>query len=104
MCFRRWAADNLMTHITLKFTGEFWGRVGLGHADFDFEGGAVREFLPAVTNAYNVADLLLNSDQVSIRPTSRLVVNGRFHYLVGGLDAPICAGDVVTLMSASRPP
>ena len=92
-----------MTHITLKFTGEFWGRVGFGHADFEFEGGAVREFLPAVTNAYNVADLLLNSDQVSIRPTSRLVVNGRFHYLVGGLDAPICDGDVVTLMRPWAP-
>ena len=91
-----------MTHITLKFTGEFWGRVGFGHADFEFEGSTVREFLPAVTQAYNVADLLL-ADETTLRPTSRLAVNGRFHYLVGGLDAPIRDGDVVTLMRPWAP-
>jgi len=92
-----------MTHITLKFTGEFWGRVGYGHTEFEFEGDAVYEFLSAVTQAYNVADLLLNSDGLTIRPTSRLVVNGRFHYLVGGLEAPIRDGDVVTLMRPWAP-
>ncbi len=91
-----------MTHITLKFTGEFWGRVGFGHAGFEFEGGTVREFLPAVTQAYNVADLLL-ADETTIRPASRLAVNGRFHYLVGGLDAPIRDGDVVALIRPWAP-
>ena len=91
-----------MTHITLKFIGEFWGRVGCGHADFDFEGSTARAFLSAVTRAYNVADLLL-ADETTIRPASRLVVNGRFHYLVGGLDAPIRDGDVVTLMRPYAP-
>ena len=92
-----------MTHITLKFIGEFWGRVGFGHTDFEFEGSTVREFLPAVTHAYHVADLLLDRDGVSIRPASRLVINGRFSYLVGGLDAPIREGDVVTLMRPGAP-
>ena len=92
-----------MTHITLKFTGEFWERVGFGHADFEFEGSTVREFLPALTQAYNVSDLLLTPDGVSIRPTSRLVVNGRFHYLVGGLDAPIHDGDMVALIRPWAP-
>lgn len=87
-----------MTRIVLKFTGEMWGRVGFGHVDFEFEGSTVREFLPALTRAYPVADLLLNPDAVSIKPYSRLVVNGRFFELVGGLDAPIRDGDVVTLM------
>jgi len=59
-----------MTHITLKFIGEFWGRVGFGHADFNFEGGTVREFLPAVTQAYHVADLPLNPDGIgNMEPT-----------------------------------
>ena len=91
-----------MTQVTLKFIGEFWGRVGFGHADFEFEGSTVREFLPAVTKAYNVADLLL-ADETTLRPTSRLVVNGRFHYLVGGLDAPIGDGDVVALIRPWAP-
>ncbi len=92
-----------MTHITLKFIGEFWGRVGFGHADFEFDGNTVREFLPAVTQAYNVGDLLLNQDGVSTKPYSRLVVNGRFFELVGGLDAAIRNGDVVTLMRPYAP-
>jgi molybdopterin converting factor small subunit len=92
-----------MTHVTLKFIGEFWGRVGFGHADFEFEGSTVREFLPALTQAYHVADLLLNPDGISTKPYSRLVVNGRFFELVGGLDAPIRDGDVVTLMRPYAP-
>jgi molybdopterin converting factor small subunit len=105
MYFRQWAAAEVdsMTHITLKFIGEFWGRVGFGHADFAFEGGAVRDFLPALTQAYNVADLLLNPDRASTKPYSRLVINGRFFELVGGLDAPIRDGDVVTLMRPYAP-
>jgi molybdopterin converting factor small subunit len=91
-----------MTHITLKFIGEFWSRVGFFSSEFEFEGDTVREFLPAVTKAYDVADLLL-ADETTIRPTSRLVLNGRFHYLVGGLEAPIRDGDVVTLMRPWAP-
>ncbi len=91
-----------MTHITLKFTGEFWGRVGFGHADFEFEGSTVREFLPAVTKVYSVADLLL-ADETTVRSASRLAVNGRFHYLVGGLDAPIRDGDMVALIRPWAP-
>jgi molybdopterin converting factor small subunit len=63
----------------------------------------VREFLPAVTKAYNVSDLLLNPDGISTKPSSRLVINGRFFELVGGLDAPIRDGDVVTLMRPYAP-
>jgi len=92
-----------VAHITLKFTGEFWGRVGRGGTEFEFEGDTVYAFLPAVTKAYAVADLLLNADGLTVRPTSRLVVNGRFHYLVGGLEAPIREGDVVTLMRPWAP-
>jgi molybdopterin converting factor small subunit len=92
-----------MTHITLKFIGEFWGRVGFGHTDFAFAGGTVRDFLPALTQAYPVADLLLNADQASTKPYSRLVINGRFFELVGGLEAPIQEGDVVTLMRPYAP-
>lgn len=89
--------------VTLKFIGEFWGRVGFPHAAFEFEGETVRDLLPAVTAAYDVADLLLNPDGVSTRPSSRLVVNGRFFELVGGLDAPVRDGDVVTLMRPYAP-
>jgi len=63
----------------------------------------VRELLPALTRAYDVADLLLNPDGLSTRPYSRLVINGRFFELVGGPDAPIRLGDVVTLMRPYAP-
>lgn len=92
-----------MTKITLKFIGEFWGRVGFGRSDFAFDGHTVREFLPALTQAYNVADLLLNPDGASTRHGSRLVINGRFYELIGGLEAPIHDGDVVTLMRPWAP-
>lgn len=92
-----------MTHITLKFTGEFWGRVGFGHTNFAFEGSTVRDFLPALTQAYNVGDLLLNPDGLSTKPSTRLVINGRFFELLNGLDTPIRDGDVVTLMRPWAP-
>ena len=92
-----------MTRIHLQFTGEFWGRVGFGHSDFEFEGSTAREFLRAVTRAYRIADILYNPDGLSTRKFSRLVINGRFSELVGGPDAPIRDGDVVTLMRPSPP-
>lgn len=63
----------------------------------------MRELLPALTRAYDVADLLLNTDGLSTRPYSRLVINGRFFELVGGPAAPVRDGDVVTLMRPYAP-
>jgi molybdopterin converting factor small subunit len=90
----------MKTRVTLKFTGEFWARSGTGSVDFSFEGTTLRDLLRAVFLKYNVRDILLDgNDQFVFR--SGVLVNGRSVKWIGGLDAPIYAGDEVILMRPS---
>ena len=89
-----------MTRVILKFTGEFWGRTGIGSVEFSFEGITLRELLHKAFTQYNVRDILLDDqDQFVFR--SGVMVNGRSARWLAGLSTPIRNGDEVILMRPS---
>ena len=89
-----------MTLVTLKFTGEFWGRTQTGSTDFSFDGATLRDLLREAFTRYDVREILLDeNDQFVFR--SGVMVNGRSARWIGGLNAPIQNGDEVILMRPS---
>ena len=86
-----------MTNVEIKFTGNVRARMGADRLKFSFAGDNLGQLLQAVFAQYDLEDLLLDEDG-AIQPWSRIVVNGRFSYLVGDMNAPINDGDMIVLM------
>ncbi|MBS1251888.1 MAG: hypothetical protein MAG451_00922 [Anaerolineales bacterium] len=86
-----------MPCVTVKFLGHVRTRVGKPEAEFEFKGKTLRDCLDALIQEYDVRDLIL-TDEEDVRPYARVLVNGRFHVLVGGWDAKIEDGDQIALI------
>lgn len=86
-----------LTHVTLKFTGNVRARMGRDRMEFSFRGHTLDALLDDLFTHYDLRDLIL-SEEWEVRPWARVVINGRFSYLVGNRDAPIRDGDLVVLM------
>jgi molybdopterin synthase sulfur carrier subunit len=91
------AATEDLTRVTLKFTGKVWERMGRGRMEFAFAGHTLGALLNELFAHHDLQDLILN-DEGEVRPWTRVVVNGRFSYLIGDMDAPIRDGDLVVLI------
>jgi molybdopterin synthase sulfur carrier subunit len=87
-----------LTLVNLKFASHFRARLGQSRTAFSFKGNTLREFIPAVLQTFDIADLLLDNGEV--KPNVRVVINGRYSYLVGGWDAVIPDGAIVVFMYA----
>ncbi|MCK4901579.1 MAG: MoaD/ThiS family protein [Anaerolineales bacterium] len=86
-----------MISVRLKFTGLVRSRMGTDHMEYEFEGSTLGELLDALFNIHDLQDLLLDEDG-TILPYSRVVINGRFSYLVGDMEAPIQDGDTIVFI------
>jgi len=86
-----------LTHVTLKFTSHFRARVGQSQTEFAFEGDTLKEFIPAVLQRYDIADLLL-AGSYKLKPYVRVAINGRFSHTTGGWGAHIPDGAMVVLI------
>jgi molybdopterin synthase sulfur carrier subunit len=91
------AATGELTRVTLKFTGKVWQRMGCSRMGFVFAGHTLGALLNELFAHYDLQDLILN-EEGEVRPWTRVVVNGRFSYLIGDMDAPIHDGDLVVLI------
>lgn len=87
---------NQPTNVSLKFTSHFRARVGISNTEFTFKGNTLREFTPALLEQFDIADMMMEGDE--LKPHVRVVINGRFSYLLGGWDAQIPAGATVVLL------
>lgn len=86
-----------MRQVTLKFTGHVRERMGVDRVDFSFQGDTLGDLLEALFQKYALRDLILD-ESGNILPYSRVVVNGRFSYLVGEMRAPVREGDMIVLI------
>ncbi len=86
------------TNVTLKFTGHVRSRLKTGEMEYAFEGRTLRDLATSFFSEYDVRDLLLN-EQDQLKPYARFVIAGRFSELVGGLDARVTSGDMVTMIN-----
>lgn len=85
-----------LTRVTIKFTSHFRKRLGQAMTEFTFEGNTLRQFIPALLEQYEIEDLLFKDGER--RPNVRVVIDGRYSYLLGGQDAPIPNGAIVVLV------
>ena len=82
--------------MTIKFTNLFRKRVGEILTDVTFEGNTLRQLIPALLDQFEIEDLLLKDGE--LRPNVRVIINGRYSYLLGGLKAHIPDGAMVVLV------
>lgn len=86
-----------LTHVILRFTSHFRARVGQRQAEFAFRGDTLREFIPAVLQRHDIADLLLTGTH-DLKPYVRVAIDGRFAENIGGWGARIPDGATVVLI------
>ena len=84
------------TNVSLKFASHFRARVRMSNTEFTYNGNSLREFTPALLEQFDIGDLLMEGDE--LKPSVRVVINGRYSYLVGGWDAQIPDGATVVLL------
>jgi molybdopterin converting factor small subunit len=83
--------------ITVKFMSVARQRAGTGLVEFTCRESNLREVLRAMLGSYRIADIIL-TETGEVRPWARVLVNGRSHELVGGLDVELHDGDSVALI------
>ena len=86
-----------MTEVNLKFTADMRARVGVDSMVFSFEGSKLGDLLEALCARYEIRDLLID-DSGNVLPYSRIVVNGRFSYLLEDMETSLEDGDLIVLI------
>ena len=86
-----------LTRVALRFTTDLRARVGQNEVEFAYKGNTLRELMKAIADQFDVADLLIAGEE--LRPYVQVVINGRFSYTVGGLEAEIPDGASVVLFA-----
>jgi molybdopterin converting factor small subunit len=72
-------------------------RTGAGVVEFTSHESKLRDVLKAIVASYRIADIML-TEKREVRPWARVLVNGRSHELIGGLDVELHDGDRVALI------
>lgn len=86
-----------MIKITVKFMSVARLRAGASKVEFISQTIRLGDVLRAIVAAYGVADIIL-TEQGEVRPWARVLVNGRSHDLIGGLDVQLHTGDSLALI------
>jgi len=86
-----------LTRVTLRFTTDFRARVEQNEVEFAYRGNTLRDLMKAIADQFDVADLLTAGEE--LRSYVQVVINGRFSYTVGGLEAEIPDGASVVLFA-----
>jgi molybdopterin converting factor small subunit len=86
-----------MVKLTVKFMSIARMRAGTDGLEFDSSRQKLKDVLKEIVGAYHMADIIL-TDSGEVRPWARVLVNGRSHQFVGGLDAELKDGDQVALI------
>ncbi len=86
-----------MITISVKFMSIARQRAGVGAARFSSSANSLRTMLEEIAHAYKIGDIIL-AENGEVRPWARVLVNGRSHELVGGLDVKLHDGDSVALI------
>lgn len=86
-----------LTRVTLRFTTDFRARLGEYEVEFAYKGNTLRALLEAMVEEFDIADLLIAGDE--LMPYVQVVINGRFSYTIGGLEAHIPDGASVVLFA-----
>jgi len=83
--------------ITVKFMSVARQRAGVAVVEFISQESKLRDVLKAIVASYRIGDIIF-TEKREVRPWARILVNGRSHEFVGGLDVELHSGDSVALI------
>jgi molybdopterin converting factor small subunit len=86
-----------MVRIIVKFLSILHQRAGTGRIEIIASVPNLRTILDEVVERYGIRDVIF-TDTGEIKPWARVLVNGRSHEFVGGLDNIIHDGDTIALV------
>lgn len=86
-----------MITVTVKFMSIARQRVGVGVVEFTSRESRLRFVLKEIAGAYRIADIIF-TERGEVRPWARVLVNGRSHDFVDGLDTKLHNGDSIALI------
>jgi len=86
-----------MVTIIVKFMSIIRQRAGVGVVEFTSRESRLGFVLKEITGAYRIADFFLN-ERGEVGPWAWVLVNGRSHEFVDGLDTELRNGDSVALI------
>jgi molybdopterin converting factor small subunit len=87
-----------MIKITVKFMSIARRRAGVGVVEFTSQENTLRDVLRTVVDSYRISDLILTENRDQVRSWARVLVNGRSHEFIGGLDTELQSGDSIALI------
>jgi molybdopterin converting factor small subunit len=86
-----------MVTVTVKFMSIARQRAGVGVVEFTSRESRLRFVLKEIADAYRIADIIF-TERGEVRPWARVLVNGRSHEFVDGLDTELHNGDRIALI------
>jgi molybdopterin converting factor small subunit len=86
-----------MVKVTVKFMSVARQRAGIAGVEFVSTSDRLGDVLKEIVDRYKIADIILDKE-AEVRPWARVLINGRSHQFVGGLDAKLRDGDRIALI------
>jgi len=86
-----------MVRIIVKFLSILHQRAGTGRIEIIVAVPQLRAALCEVVEKYDIRDVIF-TETGEIKPWTRVLVNGRSHEFVGGLDSALHEGDTIALV------
>ena len=86
-----------MVRIIVKFFSLIRHRTGIGQVEFKASDPKLCAVLSGILHRYAIKDLILTGSG-EIRPWARVLINGRSHDFVGGLDLELHDDDTLALI------
>jgi molybdopterin converting factor small subunit len=78
--------------VTVRFMSVARQRAGVATVEYSSNSCGLGEVLKEIADRYKLADIIFD-DEWEIRRWARVLVNGRSHQFVGGLNRELCDGD-----------
>jgi molybdopterin converting factor small subunit len=72
-------------------------RTGVSVVEFTSKESKLSDVLRAIVASYGIADIIF-TENGEVRPWARVLVNGRSHEFVGGLNVDLQSGDILALI------
>jgi molybdopterin converting factor small subunit len=86
-----------MVTVTVKFMSIARQRAGTATAEFSSPHVRLEDLLKEIVSKYKIEDIVLN-EKGEVRAWARVLVNGRSHQFVGGLNAELHDRDRIALI------
>ena len=83
--------------VTVKFMSVARQRTAASVVDFSCPQSVLRDVVRSIVSSYRIADIIL-TDEGEVRLWARVLVNGRSHEHIGGLDVKLHDGDTIALI------